>query len=98
MAGIMPSAAAQVVDNAFMAIGYSQAQLDAVNYNDNIRSYCNQPQLVAVINYIRTDSRGGLPSLGCGIEFKYVQDITLDNTYGLIAARVCRHSEHFLIP
>jgi hypothetical protein len=99
MAGIMPSAAARIVDNAFMSIGYSEDDLALVNYGDKIGSYCrDQFQFDAVIDYIRSNDSGGLPKIGHKIEWQYIRDVSRDSTYGLLVSRVCKFAEPTVIP
>lgn len=89
----MPSVAARIVDNAFLRIGYTESQLDLVNYDDKIRSYCSPEQLVAVVDFIRSDPNGGLSSIGHMIQHQFIRDVSLDSTYGLLISRVCKFAE-----
>lgn len=39
MAGIMPSEAARIVDNSFMSIGFTQSDMEQVNFSDKITAF-----------------------------------------------------------
>lgn len=95
--GILISDAALVVENAFRAVlGFNDDALAQLNPDQKFELYFSgQDRLDAIIDFIRSNKKGGLPSFvpPYTIEFKFVNDIGTGTKIGTLVSRVSKFAE-----
>lgn len=93
MPGITPSAAAQIVDNGTMTImKFSQQQMNSISPSNKFKQFCISEELEAIKDFIRTDDKGGLPSIGHQLSNDFIKSINLDSQYHELIDRVSQHA------
>jgi hypothetical protein len=62
--GILISDAARIVENAFASVlGMDDDHLSKLSPDDKFGKYCDPPRLRAILDFVRTNQSGGLPSM-----------------------------------
>lgn len=97
--GIMFSEAGAIVENAFRGVlGMSEARLATLSATDVFGAYCDGMRLRAMLEYVRENSDGGLPSMTPPrtILTDALTGITTDSAIDLLIQRLSDFAFYFI--